>query len=498
MPGKKLSDFQVLEYKKRRRSRTQVAAAASVGISERSARRIEAGRELPSQEPPRHWRTRADPFEAVWEAELLPLLAANPHLNGATLFEELMRRRPGEYLPGQLRTIQRRVRAWRATHGAERMVFFAQEHPPGRQGLSDFTVADDLGVTIGGAAFPHRLYQFALAHSGWRHSMVVEGGETFAALSSGLQEALWHLGGVPEEHRTDSLSAAFRNLSSDEQDDLTKRYESLCSHYNMRATRCNPGESHENGSIESRNGSLKNTMRQVLLLRGTSNFVDRQAYDAFVRSIVDRMNARVCIRTEAERVTLRPLPQRKTAEFSEMTACVSKYGIFTIKGEQYSVPSRLVGHRIVVRQFSDRVECWLNGRSVFECPRATSRHGRHARRIDYRHMIEALKRKPGAFARWVMRDDVFPRMIYRLTWDALIAAIPERDACKTMVRLLALAADGHEADLAIELEALREANALPDLSVIQQRFAPRETPLPTLIVPLPDLGMYDALLGATR
>jgi len=82
--------------------------------------------------------------------------------------------------------MQRRVRQWRALHGAEREVYFAQEHPPGRLGLSDFTFCDELGVQIDGAAFPHRLYQFALAHSGWRHAEVVIGGESFIALSTGL------------------------------------------------------------------------------------------------------------------------------------------------------------------------------------------------------------------------------------------------------------------------------------------------------------------------
>jgi len=497
MPGKKISDHQVLEYKKRRQSRTQMAAAATVGISERSARRIEAGRGLPSQEPERHWRTRSDPFEVVWESELLPLLEANPHLSGTTLFEELVRRRPGAYSPGQVRTIQRRVRGWRAVHGAARAVFFAQEHPPGRQGLSDFTVANDLGITIAGVAFAHRLYQFALAHSGWRHGMVVAGGESFEALSSGLQMALWHLGGVPEEHRTDSLSAAFRNLCELERDDLTKRYESLCAHYNMRATRCNPGESHENGSIEARNGSLKHALRQALLLRGSSDFTDRTAYDTFLATIIDRMNARVENRTSTERASLRPLPERRTAEFTELSARVSKYGIFTIKGAQYSAPSRLVGHRLIVRQYADRIECWLSGHRVLECPRATYRNGRHPRQIDYRHLIEALKRKPGAFARWTMRNDAFPRTIYRLTWDALVAKRPEREACKTMVGLLALAADGHEAELAIELEALCADNELPDLNTISQRFTTRETRLPTIAVLLPDLSSYDGLLGVT-
>jgi hypothetical protein len=117
------------------------------------------------------------------------LLQADPQLNAVTLLEELQRRHPGQYPPAVLRTLQRRMRQWRAVHGAEREMYFAQEHPPGRLVLSDFTVADELEVVIAGEAFPHRLYQFVLAHSDWRHAEVVEGGESLLALSSGLQSA---------------------------------------------------------------------------------------------------------------------------------------------------------------------------------------------------------------------------------------------------------------------------------------------------------------------
>jgi transposase InsO family protein len=497
MPGKRITDHQVLTFKAQRRTRTQTAAAAKAGVSERSARRIESLESLPSQRPPRRWRTRLDPLADVWEAELLPLLQTSPHLSAVTLLEELQRRHPGDYGPSTLRTLQRRLRQWRATHGCERNVFFAQDHPPGRQGLSDFTDAGDLGVTIAGMPFPHRLYQYALAHSGWRSADVVEGGESFQALSAGLQRALWRLGGAPEEHRTDSLSAAFKNLSDIERREWTSRYAALCAHYGMRPSRNNPGESHENGSIESRHGSLKTALRQALLLRGSSDFDDRPAYEAFIEIVVQRMNARIEKRLVVERVALRPLPARRTAEFDELPARVSKYGIFTVKGEQYSAPSRLIGHRLSVRAYADRVECFLSGQCVFECPRAVRRSGqRHARQIDYRHLVENLKRKPGAFAHWVFRDDVFPRTIYRQTWENLSAQLPERQACKTIIGLLALAADGHEATLALELERLHACNELPDLEMLTQQLAPRQSTIPCVVVTLPALTAYDALLEA--
>ena len=483
MPGKKITDHQVQKYKQHHLKLSQVAAAAKAGISERSARRIEHGEALPSQREERAWRTRADPLAPVWDSEVVPLLEADGALNAVTLLEELQRRYPGSYGTAILRTLQRRVRQWRAVHGPEREVFFAQEHPPGRLGLSDFTVCEELEVVIAGVAFAHRIYQFALAHSGWRHAVVFEGGESFIALSTGLQSALWRLGGVPEEHRTDSLSAAFNNLA--EKEELTRRYAALCKHYDMRASRCNPGQSQENGSIESRHDSLKTALDQALRLRGSRCFDERAAYEALVATIVARFNARVAVRLVIERATLRPLPAR-----------VSKYAIFTVRGVQYSAPSQLVGQRMTVRLYTDHIECWLGGTRVLERARLSHRDGqRHPRDIDYRHLIGALRRKPGAFARSVLRDAMFPRAVYRQTWERLSARLSEREACKAIVGLLALAADGHEAQLATELEQLIELDQLPDLLALTTLLAPRPGVLPDVKVELPDLAGFDALLG---
>lgn len=497
MPGKRITDHQVHKFKQHRSKLGQAAAAAKSGISERSARRIESAQALPSQRPARSWRTRDDPLAEVWDTEVVPLLTVDSELNAVTLLEELQRRHPGDYDEGVLRTLQRRMRQWRATHGAEREVYFAQEHPPGRLGLSDFTVANELEVIVGAERFDHRLYQFALAHSGWRHAMVVAGGESFVALSAGLQGALWQLGGVPEEHRTDSLSAAFKNLA--EEEDLTRRYADLCRHYGMRASRCNPGQSHENGSIEARNDSLKSALDQALRLRGSRRFDDRAGYDTFVEQIVARMNARVAKRLAVERPMLRVLPVRRTAEYEELPARVSKYAIFRVKSEQYSAPSQLIGHRLMVRQYADHIECWLGGQCVLQRERAVRRDGwRHARDIDYRHLVGALQRKPGAFARWVLRDAAFPREVYKNTWERLQAAVTEREACKTMVGLLVLAADGHEAKLANELEQLIELDQLPDLQALSELMSPPRVAVPAVKVDLPSLADYDELLEVAR
>jgi len=496
VPGNRITDLQVNKYKQLRGKHTQEAAAAKTGISVSSARRIESSVALPSQRPPRHWRTRADPLSQVWDAEVVPMLEGAPALMAVTVLEELQRRHPEHFGQSVLRTVQRRVRQWRAEHGCEREIFFAQEHPPGRLGLSDFTVADELGISIGGIALPHRLYQFSFAMSGWRHARVVLGGESFQALSAGVQDALWMAGGVPEEHRTDSLSAAFNNLA--EHEELTRRYRDLCEHYGMRASRNNPGQSHENGCIESRQGSLKRALEQALLLRGTREFADLSAYEQFVAETVRRLNARCTRAWEGERAALRPLPARRTADFEEIDARVSKFGVFSAKSALYSVPSRLAGHRLKVRLYSAHLEAWLGGVKVFECERLYgSVANRHPKRIDWRHMLPSLKRKPGAFARWVLREAMFPRSEYAQAWELISARLPERSACRLMVDLLDLADRVNVvAELAGVLGALHERGELPDIDALRERFAPRPTLMPTVQVVMPAAAVYDELLEA--
>jgi len=496
VPGKRITDLQVTKYKEHRGKHSQEAAAAKVGISVSSARRIESQVTLPSQRPPRHWRTRTDPLGSVWDSEVVPMLEAAPALMAITVLEELQRRHPGEFADSLLRTLQRRLRQWRALNGQDREIFFAQAHPPGRLGLSDFTVCDELGVVIDGAHLSHRLYQFTFAHSGWRHARLTLGGESFQALTAGLQDALWMAGGVPEEHRTDSLSAAFNNLA--EQEELTRRYDDLCRHYGMRASRNNRGESHENGAIESRQGSLKVALEQALLLRGSREFANLLAYEQFIAETVRRLNARCARAWEGERASLKHLPARRTTDFEELDARVSKFGVFTVKGAMYSVPSRLAGHLLKVRLYSAHLEAWLGGVKVFECERLyASARQKHPKRIDWRHMLPSLKRKPGAFARWTLREAMFPRSEYARAWERINEQLPERQACRLMVDLLDLADRfAVVAELAQELEALHERKELPDIEELRRRLAPRQSLMPEVRVVLPSAADYDELLEA--
>ena len=496
MAGKRIGDFQVGIYKKLRKKLRQDAAAAKVGISVRSARRLEGLTALPSQRETRAWRTRPDPFEAVWHSEMVPLLEAAPALTATTLLEEVQRRHPEQYDATLLRTLQRRVRSWNASHGAEREVFFAQAHPPGRLGLSDFTRAGVLQVTIAGATLMHLLYQFVLAFSGWRYVEVVLSGESFVALSSGLQNAVWMMGGVPEEHRTDSLSAAFNNKAEHEL--LTRRYEGLCDDYGMRPSRNNLGVSHENGSVEARQGTLKRSMEQALLLRGHRDFPDVDAYRHFVTEVYMRLNARIMRKFTEERGLLRALPVRRSSDYEEVDARVTKYGTMTVKKVLYTTPSRLIGQRLKVRVYSARLEAWLGNVCVLELqrgqPDATTGRGKV---VDYRHLLPALKRKPGALARSALRDELFPRSEYRQMWAQLRDQLPEAAACRLMVGLLDLAGnDGCEAALAERLALLLVTAEVPDLTQLQQDLAPRPALYPVVTVTLPELASYDHLLEA--
>lgn len=494
MPGKRITDNQVNKYKVLRLEYGQEVAAAKSGVSVRSARRIERAQVLPSQREGRRWRTRVDPLAEVWEGELVPLLRQAPALTAVSLLEELERRYPGRFAAGVLRTLQRRVRRWNALEGQEREVFFEQAHEPGRLGLSDFTDARELGVRVAGLGLEHRLYQFALAYSGWRHVEVVLGGESWVALAGGLQNALWRLGGVPLEHRTDSLSAAYNNLS--EREALTKRYDELCERYGMRATRNNLGQSHENGAIEARQRTVKHFLEQALLLRGTREFDTIAAYREFVAEVAERTNLRVAKSLAVERACLRALPRRRVADYDEIDARVTKFGLLTVKNVAYSVPSRLIGHRLKVRVRDERIEAYLGEQRVFESARVRVQSGEvRARRIDYRHLVPALKRKPAALVRWRFRDALWPRSEYAQAWQRLLAALPEREAAKTMVGLLELAAShGCEVALAHRLAELENRSTIPDLKQLTEEFAPRQASVPTVTVQLPVLADYDALM----
>lgn len=482
---------------KLRLSEAPPRAAARAGFSVATAYRIEADPRLPSQKKTPRGRRRPDPLAEVFDAEVVPLLQAAAGVRPIAILEELLRRHP-EFSRRVRRTLERRIRAWRAVHGAERDVIFRQVHEPGRLGLSDFTEMGELAVTVAGVPLDHRLYHFRLAYSGFEHAHVILGGESYVALAEGLQNALWALGGTPREHRSDSLSAAFRNLERAARDDLTTRYEALCAHYRMQPSRNNRGQAHENGAIESPHGHLKRAIRDALLLRGSAEFDDLLAYRRFVDEIVSRHNARHAKRIEAERAVLQPLPPARTCDYEETRVYVTPAGGFTLRKVFYTVPSRLIGHRLQVRLYDDRLELFVGGSPLLTLARGRpGASGKHGHVVDYRHVIHALRRKPMALANLVYRDQLFPREAYRLTFERLRDELPLRTACKTMVELLRLAHErGCEAQLAEALSADLAARRLPDLDALWRRFSPDPARLPDVRVQLAPLTDYEALIDA--
>jgi hypothetical protein len=476
---------------------TQATAAVKAGLSVATARRIDHDPRPPSAKKQRRmYRTRPDPLAGLWDEEIVPLLRAAPGLRPITLFDELARRHPGRIGASFRRTLERRVAEWKALHGSDQDVIFPQIQQPGRMGLSDFTDANGLGVIVGGQPLEHRLYHFALACSGFEHAEIVLGGESYPALASGLENALRLLGGVPREHRSDSLSAAFRNLTKPDADDLTRRFEALVTHFGMVPSRNNRGVAHENGAIESRHGHVKKRIAQALLLRGSSSFDDLDAYRAFVADVVSQHNRRHATMIDAERTVLRSLPTAPAMTWQEMTVRVTSASGFMCRHVFYTVPSRLVGHRLHLRIHDDRIEAYLGGSFVLTLPRGRRAKGACAVHVvDYRHIIAALRAKPGALANLAYRDALWPRTAYRRAWEALTAAGPDRDAARTMVGLLALAHDrGIEADLATAIDAGLEAGELPDLAALRHRFTPAATAAPEVSVILPPLAAYDRLI----
>ena len=479
---------------KLRETHAPAIAGAKAGFSTATAYLIEKELRLrPAWKPPRE-RRRPDPLIDIWDSEIVPMLSAAPGLRSVAIIDEMNRRYPGRYL-GTRRTMERRIRGWRGLHGPEQEVIFRQTHEPGRMGLSDFTDMADLAITIAREPLDHRLYHFRLVYSGFEHAHVVLGGESYVALAEGLQNALWALGGAPSEHRSDSLSAAFRNLDDGARADLTTRYDALCAHYGMEPTRNNTGVAHENGSIESSHGHLKKAVEDGVLMRGSRDFVDLTAYRGFIDEVSGRHNAKCGARIDIERATLRELPGRRTIDFEEAIVTVTSSSGFVLRKVFYSTPSRLIGHRLRARLYDDRLDVYLGASLQMTMPRGRAHaSGAHDHVVDYRHLIHSLRRKPMALMGLVYRDKLFPRQAYRRTFDVLLATVSARVACRTMVDLLALAHDrACEGELAERLTRDLDADILPDMSVLRGVFTPDAAALPAIVVTYMPLSAYDEL-----
>ena len=483
--------------KARDQGASQTKAAALVNISERSAQRIESGSHQPKRGKPRDWRTRSDPLEEVWISELEPMLRDDPRLKPTTLFEYLQEHHPGKY-PQVLRTLQRRVHEWKALHGPSPEVMFELRHEPGVMGISDFTELKQIKVTIKGKPFEHLIYHYRLAYSGWQYAQIIQGGESFIALSEGLQNALFASGGSPKQHRTDSLSAAYRN-SGGKGKQLTRLYTELCEHYRLEATRNNTGIAHENGAIESPHGHLKNRIRQQIYLRGSSDFESIRDYQTLIHKAVDKLNERCQERFIQEQSYLQPLPSYRVADYEVLTVRVSRRSTIDVRCILYTVPSRLIGHRLELHLYHDHIDGYLGRQLVVELPRirVNTNQTRRGHCINYRHVIEGLRRKPRAFIYCTWQSDLLPNDHYRELWEQLKRDFTLDRAAVLMVEALYLAAtQDKESAVAHYLEDHLTASTL-SLSALRCHFhLPPNTDPPTLCVQQHSLNDYDQLLDS--
>jgi hypothetical protein len=488
-----VTDEQVcLLRRKRMAGMTIEAAAAAAGMCERTAREWQSG-PLPSAcKGARHWRTRGDPFAEVWACEVVPLLEADADggLEAKTVFAELCRLHPGVFEPGQLRTLQRRIRDWRAVNGSEQEVIFPQDHVPGRMGAIDFTDCRELQVTLCGVAFSHLLFHFVLAWSGW-HWVQVAYSETFEALVSGLQGALWALGGVPVMLRMDNMSAATHELRVTGGRSFTKRFQAVLDHYDLRGSRIEPGESHQNGVAEKGHDLLKSALDQELRLRGSRDFESVEAWGQFVNAVIEKhFHQPRAARQAEERRVLRALPSSRIPDYTRFTVQVRRWSTVEIARRIYSVPSRLIGHEVEVRQYAERLEVRYKGRLVETLPRL---RGDSPHRVDYRHVIWSLVRKPGAFACYRFREDLFPTLVFRRAYDALRQGRGER-ADVEYVRILHLAAASGEAAVGRALDTLLAEPGRLDYATVKALVQPEQVEVPDVHIAAPDFAEYDALL----
>ena len=486
---KKDAEVQLM-LRERHKGRSQALAAARSGMSERTARTYEHAGALPSQrKQPRTHRTRPNPFAEDW-----PWIVAQLEHDGAlqakTLFALLGERQPGRYQEGQVRTLQRHIAGWRALHGPAKEVLFAQVHTPGEAAQSDFTHMTALGVTLGSVPFPHLVYHLVLTYSNVEAVRVCFA-ESFEALAEGLEAGLWQIGGVPRAHRTDHLGAAVRPLDAAGRQDFGARYVALMAHYGMEPTTNTAGVAHQNGDVEQAHHRFKEAVDQALRVRGSRDFADRAAYERFLQELVRRRNGTRAGRFAADREALRPLPAAPLAPCRELRVTVGPFSTIHVLENTYSVPSRLIGARVTVRLRAETVEVYVGTALACAMPRLVGRQ-RHA--INYRHVAWSLMRKPGAFAAYRYRDDLFPTLAFRRAYDRLQRERP-RQADREYVRLLYLAAGTAESEVETALLLLADADRTPTFDVVRDLVRlPRETTLPLLDTPVLDLAVYDRLL----
>ena len=491
MPGTRITDQQVTIYMNHRKGNSQVVAAAKAGISERSARRLDKSNQQHSDGQHR-WRTRKDPLEPIWESIVVPMLATDEGITAVGIFDYLCEYHTDKFSPSSRRTLERLIRKWRCLHGANKDVVFIQTHEYGALGIADFTHVVS-PVTIAGDLLKHMLFHYRMPASGWAFTQVIYGGESFAAFSDGLQNAFHTAGGVPREIRTDSLIAAYRNHGNT--DDLTERFDELVKHYGFKASRNNRGVAHENGAIEGPHGHTKSQIEQALKIRSSYDFESRESYEAFVAGVVARRNRRISDKYQLEQRQLQALPRVMSVNYTEHYVTVSRTSTISVKRVTYTVPSRLIDSRLLVRLYDNRLELFYGTDFVLELERVYASKGTRARSVNYQHVIDALVKKPRAFRNSKLRDDLLPDDNYRAIWQYVDDTLTADKASYYLVKLLHLAKQsGCERQLGRYVVASIIQRQLPAIRECEERFLVIEPRTPTLTIKQHSLSSYASMI----
>lgn len=472
--------------------KAKAAAAHKAGMDEKTARKYLRLEKLPSELKVEHtWRTREDPFEEVWE-KVRAYLEINPGLESKTLFEHLQRCSPGRFSDGQLRTLQRKVKVWRAFEGPPKEVFFEQVHRPGELSQSDFTSMNELGITIGGKPFDHLMYHFVLTYSNWETGNPCFS-ESFESLSFGLQGALWKLGGVPEAHRTDRFTACVQKPEHPEE--FTQRYQALLRHYGLEGRKIQARKPHENGDVEQRHNRFKRALDQALMLRGSRDFASGKEYEVFLEKLFKQLNAGRKQRLAEELKVLRRLPTHKLPSCKRLRVRVSPGSTIRVDNNTYSVDSRLIGECVNVKMYAEQLEVRYAKKCVERIPRLRG-EGKH--KIQYRHIIDWLVRKPGAFENYRYRDELFPTSRFRMAYDRLKKQHTAQKAAKEYLRILEMAAkegEGLVDDILKGILQLPIDVVAGDVEMFVESNKRHPRPQTEVKVTQPDLGAYDELLS---
>jgi Mu transposase, C-terminal domain len=468
-------------------------AALRAGMDRKTAGKYVREGKLPSElRKPHTWKTRKDPFAEDWPA-LEAMLIEAPELEARTLFDHLIGLKPDAYTAGQLRTLQRRVRQWRAQQGPEREVFFPQAHRPGEAIQTDFTHATALGVTIAGEPYAHQLCHSVLPYSNWEWATVCQS-ESMAALRRGVQSTLFRLARVPEFHQTDNSTAATHDLRTGKRG-FNEAYMAMMDHFGMKPRTIRIGEKEQNGDVEASHRVLKRRLEQRLLLRGSRDFDNVESYECWLWEKIDAANRLRQAKLSEELAAMRPLMVRRLLEYREESVMVSSWSTIRVKRNTYSVPSRLIGESVRVHVYEQRLDVYHGGVRQLEVERL---RGEGGHRINYRHVIWSLIQKPGAFARYRYREDLFPSLAFRRAYDVLSERLA--DAWKAdleYLRILHLAASTMESEVERVLLELLDTGECPHADAVKKVVAPPpKIEVPEIEMAAVDLSSYDSLLAS--